>query len=1565
MARQPAGLRPSAFLLILLALLSVLAPSRLRAQSGPVFNPATGHWCEAVAVGAGITWTAAKAAAEGRQFQGTPGYLATPTSAEENLWMVTNLPTAVSNKYWVGGVQPAGSAEPDGGWQWITGEPWSYPYWEPTQPDDAGAGGLAYWDSNRWQDAPQGANKAGYVVEYGTAPPLVPPITFVRSNLDVWAPGDLACFDFDQDGNPDLAVATMNPALGNTANNDVALLYGHGDGTFDPPHFLGMGAPPTQTVATDVNGDGKLDVVATASDSVYVLRALGNRTYAPAVRYVCAQWSYGFQPVDLNGDQRPDLAVVDTDRHKLVVLLNNGSGAYLAPTTYGVGSFPSRVAIADWNGDGRPDVAVSNLTSDSVSLFKSNGNGTLTANGSVATNGGYPSQIVTRDFDGDGILDLVTGNTFGHTIGLMFGNGNGTFRATIIYPGNTYPHYLQAPDLDGDGDPDVATPNNGTDYFSVLRNTGGVLGPPLTFLAGGDNTRTLATGDFDLDGRADVAVGCESSHTIGIFLNATPAPLPAAPQNLTATAVSASRIDLGWQDQSSSETGFLIERKSSGNFAQIATAPAVSATGGAGSFTDTAGLQPNTTYSYRVRASGPSGNSGYSNTASATTVPPLLEAPANLTAAAVSLSQITLSWQDNSSSEDGFAIERKTTGSFAPLATAPAKAGTGGTASFSDTTSLQPNTTYSYRVRAINSLGSSAYSNTASASTTPPQPGAPTLLTVTAVTFAQVTLAWQDNSAGEDGFEIERKTENGAYTLIAGVGVNVTGYTDNGVSELTSYTYRVRAVNAGGASAYSNEASATTPLQPMLAPSNLTAGAVASTEIRLAWTDNSANETGFKIERKVSGGVYAQLAISPAHTGTGAGISYTDTSALQPNTGYVYRVRAAGSNGDSAYSNEAGVTTVPLPPGAPSGLAVANTSATTLNLSWTDNSTNETGFKVERRTGAGPFTFIGQAPADTATFQDAGLAADTLYTYRVRATGTAGDSANSNEAASSTPPTAPSNLTASGAVAGQITLTWTDTSQSETGFKIERKAGGSYGALVTAPANSTVFADTGLNPHTAYTYRIRATNAGGDSAYSGEAAVLTLPATPTALSVTALSSSQLELSWIDGNPSPPSVKVERSADGGANFVQVGTTAGGTTTYRDSGLATVTTYQYRVRASNTSGDSGYSGTASGTTLPAPPATPSGLSAVAQSAGTVLITWQDNSGTETGFEIYRLGPVGGYELLTTTGSNATSYTDTTTQGSTGYSYRMRAVNAGGASTFTGVVSVTTPAPVPPVPGGVAAGATSSQQIRVSWNDATVLETGFRIERKPSGGAFAVLATTAANAVEYLDSGLTEATAYTYRVTALGSSGNSAPSGEVTATTLLGPPAGLAVTAAANRINLAWQDGSTHETGFLIERKTAGGSFTTLASVGASVTAYADTAVTANTTYTYRVKAMGSAGGSSYSNESSAAPLNVAPLAKLAVAPSKVNFGTVRVGATKLKTVKLTNKGKEPLTATVGLVGAPFAVVSGGGSVTLAPKQSLTVTLRYAPTAAGEVASALRITSTVPATPQVDVVLSGKGK
>lgn len=190
-------------------------------------------------------------------------------------------------------------------------------------------------------------------------------------------------------------------------------------------------------------------------------------------------------------------------------------------------------------------------------------------------------------------------------------------------------------------------------------------------------------------------------------------------------------------------------------------------------------------------------------------------APSNLAATAASSSQIDLQWVDNSNNETGFRIERGTDGvSFSLVTTVAANQTT-----YSNT-GRPPNTTYYYRVKAVgSSCGDSGFSNVANATTLPSgsPPAAPSNPSATAPSGSQINLSWQDNSNNEDLFRIERKQgAAGTYAEIAVVGANSTSYTDTmGIQPSTQYVYHIRACsNSFGCSAYSSEASVTTPATP-------------------------------------------------------------------------------------------------------------------------------------------------------------------------------------------------------------------------------------------------------------------------------------------------------------------------------------------------------------------------------------------------------------------------------------------------------------------------------------------------------------------------------------------------------------------------------------------------------------------------------------------------------------------------------------------------------------------------------------------------------------------------------
>ena len=187
-------------------------------------------------------------------------------------------------------------------------------------------------------------------------------------------------------------------------------------------------------------------------------------------------------------------------------------------------------------------------------------------------------------------------------------------------------------------------------------------------------------------------------------------------------------------------------------------------------------------------------------------------------------------------------------------------------------------------------------------------PAAPTNLVATARSSSQIDLTWKDNASNETGFKIERTIDKISWTQIATAGANVTSYSNTtGLSASITYTYRVRAYNKFGNSAYSNEASATTiapPTSAPAAPTGLTATAAGSTQINLDWADNPSSDqvSRYDVYRSQTSGTGYALA------GSASGSNYSDTG-LAAATTYYYVVVAVNATGSSGYSNQASATT--------------------------------------------------------------------------------------------------------------------------------------------------------------------------------------------------------------------------------------------------------------------------------------------------------------------------------------------------------------------------------------------------------------------------------------------------------------------------------------------------------------------------------------------------------------------------------------------------------------------------------------------------------------------------------
>ena len=223
-------------------------------------------------------------------------------------------------------------------------------------------------------------------------------------------------------------------------------------------------------------------------------------------------------------------------------------------------------------------------------------------------------------------------------------------------------------------------------------------------------------------------------------------------------------------------------------------------------------------------------------------------------------------------------------------------------------------------------------------------------------------------------------------------------HSDLTVAENTTYFYRSVAFNTAGSSGFSNTGSATTPQTIPIAPGNLVASAASASQINLSWSDNSFNESLFRIERSsTSIGPWTEIAT------VGAGGTTFANTGLAETTTYYYRVRASNTAGPSGYTNVSSATTPATIPIAPTGLGATAVSSSQINLAWTDNSFNETGFRIERSsTSIGPWTLIATTGPGATSYSNTGLNPSTLYFYRVLASNTAGSSVASNTASATT-----------------------------------------------------------------------------------------------------------------------------------------------------------------------------------------------------------------------------------------------------------------------------------------------------------------------------------------------------------------------------------------------------------------------------------------------------------------------------------------------------------------------------------------------------------------------------------
>ncbi len=459
-----------------------------------------------------------------------------------------------------------------------------------------------------------------------------------------------------------------------------------------------------------------------------------------------------------------------------------------------------------------------------------------------------------------------------------------------------------------------------------------------------------------------------------------------------------------------------------------------------------------------------------------------------------------------------------------------------------------------------------------------------------------VVLTWTNNANNATGFRIERSTNGTAYTPLVTVGP-VSTYADASVLRGTKYWYRVIAYNLVGSAAASNVVTVTTSTMPA-APVSLNATAtppsINTPTVTFTWTDRSNNETGFTIQRALDPNF--TLLLNTFNVGANI-VSYLDTT-VGPMGTYYYRVCSYNFLGNSAWSATRSVATPGLLPRAPTALAATVMGPFHVNLSWTDNANNETGFRVERATATSAFAPLQSVAANVKVLTDLTALASTTYRYRVFAFTVTGDSTASNVVTVTTPaltpPTAPSSLVATASVLSAspptVSLTWVDNSNSEANFTIQRARDVAFTlglTTFTVGINVTTYTDAAVAQKTVYYYRVRANNAIGSSAWAAAPAVTTpgqLPAAPTTLATGTITRNSIALTWKDNATNETGFYVERSTAGLTGpWTRIATVPANATAYTNTALINNKIYWYQVRAYNASGTSAYTNVVAGTTL----------------------------------------------------------------------------------------------------------------------------------------------------------------------------------------------------------------------------------------------------------------------------------------------------------------------------------------------------------------------------------------------
>ncbi|MBL9184375.1 MAG: peptidylprolyl isomerase [Verrucomicrobiaceae bacterium] len=571
-----------------------------------------------------------------------------------------------------------------------------------------------------------------------------------------------------------------------------------------------------------------------------------------------------------------------------------------------------------------------------------------------------------------------------------------------------------------------------------------------------------------------------------------------------------------------------------------------------------------------------------------------------------------VSWTDNATAEDYYAIFASTTADMGTNPVAYADPNSTSVEFTLGTQNMANGTTWYFWVRPTKVGPIYGGSESGFVSLPATSFNAPTGLSVTNTANTNVaTLTFTDNSTQEAFYEVWARDVTAGGSLIQLVNIpfssspaSVFYYLQPG----RTYELQLRAARYSGAygnsalayTGFSNPAtvtmSGTYDATPPPAPTNLSVASVLSSPnyyFGVHFDDTSTNETGFEVQYKGAGAADTSFVTADiwtvdntTSTTTNLGIGDYLNTGTTANVSLDFRVRALRGNGPfaiaSAYSSTIGATTATF--NAPANLRVtAPADNGKVQMFWSDNATTETGYQIEFRYGtSGTFTSLGTLNSTAySRYQNSGgiggFPPSSTIQFQIKAVNATTSTAYSNIATVVTPPlTAPTNLAHTTPQLEQVVLTWTDNSGNEGNYEVQYQLPGAttFSNYDYLAAGTTTVTINGVPPGSQF--RVRATYGSGPDYFSDFSNIITAnPALkpPTALTVTAASDRQLNLSWTDNSGAEAGYAIYCKASTDSQFQFCGSVDENLTTFSarfvDSGSNTPftpnTTYQFEVYA----------------------------------------------------------------------------------------------------------------------------------------------------------------------------------------------------------------------------------------------------------------------------------------------------------------------------------------------------------------------------------------------------------------